>query len=159
MNTDKDTQLVRLLSIFHYLVAGLSGLFACTPIPYFIGGLFAFALVVISIWNGLGIFPIPQEIYPFPQIDALAGIISSLAFVVPSGIIMLIGWTFSICIALVGYNLALKKNYKFCLIMAGVECVFIPFGTLLGILTIIALTQQTVKALFAYSLSTDKPMV
>jgi len=159
MNTDKDTQLVRLLSIFHYLVAGLSGLFACTPMPYFLGGLFAFALVVINIWNGLGIFPILQELYPLPQVDALAGIISSLAFVVPSGIMMLIGWTFSICIALAGYNLALKKNYKFCLVMAGVECIFIPFGTLLGILTIIALTQKTVKAMFVYSLTTDKPMV
>jgi len=158
MNTNKDPQLLRLLSIFHYLVAGISGLFSCTPMPYLIGGLFALALTVISIWNSLGIFPIPQDIYPFPQEDALMGIISGLAFVVPAGIMILIGWVFSICIALVGHNLALKKNYKFCLVMAGVECIFIPLGTVLGIFTIIVLMRHTIKALFAYRPVADIPM-
>jgi len=36
----------------------------------------------------------------------------------------------------------------FCLVMAGVECIFTPFGTVLGVLTIIVLVRPSVKELF-----------
>jgi hypothetical protein len=35
-----------------------------------------------------------------------------------------------------------------CLVMRGVECLFMPFGTVLGIFTIILLIQEPVKQLF-----------
>jgi len=34
-------------------------------------------------------------------------------------------------------------------VMACVECLFIPFGTILGVFTIIVLLRESVKALFA----------
>jgi len=36
----------------------------------------------------------------------------------------------------------------FCLVMAGAECLFMPFGTVLGVFTIILLLQEPVKQLF-----------
>jgi hypothetical protein len=36
----------------------------------------------------------------------------------------------------------------FCLVMGGVECLFMPFGTVLGVFTIIVLMQEPVKQLF-----------
>ena len=36
----------------------------------------------------------------------------------------------------------------FCLVMGAVECVFMPFGTVLGIFTIIVLMRESVKPLF-----------
>jgi hypothetical protein len=32
--------------------------------------------------------------------------------------------------------------------MAGIECVFMPFGTVLGVFTIIVLVREDVKAMF-----------
>jgi hypothetical protein len=32
--------------------------------------------------------------------------------------------------------------------MAGIECMFMPFGTVLGVFTIITLTREPVKQLF-----------
>ncbi len=51
-------------------------------------------------------------------------------------------------IAAAGYYLSKRQHYTFCLVMAGVECIFIPFGTVLGIFTIIVLARPVVKALF-----------
>ena len=140
MSTNEDLQHLRILSIFHYVVAGISGLFACFPIFHFGIGL---SMVVGSFTN-------PEEMGPM----ALFG----LVFTVIAGSIMLFGWIFAILIALAGYNLASKKNYMFCLVMAGVECIFTPFGTVLGVFTIIVLMRPSVKELFAYHPAADKSM-
>jgi hypothetical protein len=47
-----------------------------------------------------------------------------------------------------GYFLSLRKYYTFCLVMAGIECLFMPVGTVLGVFTIIVLMRPTVKAMF-----------
>jgi hypothetical protein len=39
-------------------------------------------------------------------------------------------------------------HYIFCLVIAAVECIFMPFGTVLGVFTIIVLQRPTVKAMF-----------
>jgi hypothetical protein len=33
--------------------------------------------------------------------------------------------------------------------MACIECLFIPFGTILGVFTVVVLSRESVKALFA----------
>jgi hypothetical protein len=38
---------------------------------------------------------------------------------------------------------------RLCFAMAGVECIFMPFGTVLGVFTILVLNRQSVKELFA----------
>ena len=41
---DQDTEHLRLLAIFHYVVSGLAALFSCFPLLYaIIGGVFIFA--------------------------------------------------------------------------------------------------------------------
>jgi hypothetical protein len=37
--------------------------------------------------------------------------------------------------------------------MACIECLFIPFGTILGVFTIIVLSRESVKTLFAIAAS------
>jgi hypothetical protein len=39
MNQSEDEQYLKLLSIFHYVVGGIAGLFACFPIIHFVVGL------------------------------------------------------------------------------------------------------------------------
>ena len=49
---------------------------------------------------------------------------------------------------LAGRYLARRERYTFCLVVAGVECMFMPFGTVLGVFTIIVLSRPSVKDLF-----------
>lgn len=37
----------------------------------------------------------------------------------------------------------------FCLIMAGIACLFMPFGTVLGVFTIVVLTRESVREMIS----------
>jgi hypothetical protein len=58
------------------------------------------------------------------------------------------GWMFAILLIVAGRFLSKRKHYMFCLVMAAISCIFMPFGTILGIFTIIVLMQPSVKQLF-----------
>ena len=133
-----DLNHIKILSIFHYVVAAIAALIACFPIIHL--------LIGISILTG-GFFSDTSEIgMPFPF--SLFGLLFT---VIPAAIILL-GWAFAICLAIAGRFLSTKQHHMFCLIMAGISCIFIPFGTVLGVFTIIVLVRPSVKALF-----TEKP--
>ena len=69
-------------------------------------------------------------------------------FVVFAGLFILAGWAFAVCLVLAGRFLARRKRYMFCLVMAALACMFMPFGTVLGVFTIIVLVREPVKDLF-----------
>jgi hypothetical protein len=69
-------------------------------------------------------------------------------FALIGGIFILIGWALALCIIITGRFLASRRRYLFCLVIAAIECIFIPFGTVLGVFTIIVLTKLSVKQLF-----------
>ncbi len=54
----------------------------------------------------------------------------------------------AICILIAGRCLSRRRCYSFALVMACIECLFVPFGTILGVFTIIALSRESVKAFF-----------
>src|SRR5690348_15638766 len=60
-----------------------------------------------------------------------------------------VGMVIAALILINGRFLARRRHYTFCLVMAAVECVFMPFGTVLGAFTILVLNRGTVKQLFA----------
>jgi len=130
MNPNEEEQYLRLLSIFHYIVGGLTALVACIPIFHFTVGI---GMIIASLAE--------------PRETAFL-VLPGLLFTVIAGSIMLFGWTFALCVALAGYFLSARRNYMFCLVMAGVETIFTPFGTVLGVFTIVLLTRPSVKALF-----------
>jgi hypothetical protein len=55
----------------------------------------------------------------------------------------------AISILIAGRCLSRRKSYSFALVMACIECLFVPFGTILGIFTIVVLSRKSVKALFS----------
>jgi hypothetical protein len=129
-----DIQHLKILSIFHYVVAGISALFSLFPIFHLMVG--------ISMLAG-GFFPPEAEAdVPFPFV--LFGLMFTL---IPAAMIFL-GLVFSAFVAAAGYFLAKRKNHTFCLVMAGVSCIFMPFGTVLGVFSIIVLSRPSVKELF-----------
>jgi hypothetical protein len=127
----RDEDHLRLLSIFHYVVGGLAGLFAFFPIIHLVIGLVM--IFAPDKFDGKG--------GPPPAFFGWFFVIFAVMFIV-------LGWTFAVFVLTTGRFLARRKHYMFCLVMGGVECMFMPFGTVLGVFTIIVLTQEPVKQLF-----------
>ena len=131
---NRDTEHLQLLAIFHYVVAGLAGLFSFFPLIYtIIGTMFIFAAR-----HGTAK---PGEDLPPEFLGWIFSVIGSLLF--------LIGLAMAVCILIAGRSLALHKRYSFALVMACIECLFIPFGTILGVFTIVVLSRESAKALFS----------
>ncbi len=130
-NTSQDEDQLRLLSIFHYVVAGLSGLVACFPIIHLILGL----MFLFAPQNFEGKGGPPPSWFGW-------------IFVVVASVFIALGWVFAGFVFAAGRCLAKRKRYSFCLVMAGVECLFMPFGTILGVFTIVVLMRESVKQLF-----------
>jgi hypothetical protein len=132
--TPQDAEHLHILSIAHYVMAGVMGLVACFPILH---------LVI-----GIGILASARE-----NIDQAAGV--GVVFVALAGMFILAGWTLAACIAYAGRNLARRERHMFCLVVAGIEaCTCVPLGTVLGVLTIIVLLRSTVKAAFGVAPAT-----
>lgn len=139
----EDIDQIKILSIFHYIVAGFAGLFACFPIFHLMIG--------ISMLTG-GFFSegAPTNM-PFPF--SLFGLMFTL---IPAAII-LFGWVFAISLAIAGFFLIKHQHWLFCIAMAGISCIFTPFGTVLGVFTLIVLMRPSVKALFNYGVPAAQP--
>jgi hypothetical protein len=137
MNQDKEH--LRLLAIFHYVVAGLAALFSFFPLLYTTVG----AIFIFAARHGT---PKPGEEPPPEFIGWIFAIVGSLLF--------LLGVAIAICILIAGRSLAKRTRYWFALVVACIECLFIPFGTILGVFTIVVLSRESVKALFSTAQAT-----
>jgi len=69
-------------------------------------------------------------------------------FVGIGSFLFLVGIAMAICILIAGRCLSRRKGYSFALVMACIECLFVPFGTILGAFTIVALSREPVRGLF-----------
>ncbi len=69
-------------------------------------------------------------------------------FIVIPVIMIVSGLTAAICMTVAGRRLNQNRSYMFCLVITGIECMFMPFGTVLGVFTIIVLMRPSVKELF-----------
>ena len=126
-----DDEHLRLLSIFYYIKGGITALFACIPIIHVVLGLvFIFAPHVFGHGND--------------QPPAFLG----LLLVMLGGFLILFGWVFAILALITGRCIARRKHYTFCFVMACVECLSVPFGTVLGVFTILVLNRVSVKEQF-----------
>jgi hypothetical protein len=131
---DRDTEQLNLLAIFHYVVAGLAALFSFFPLIYTtIGVIFIFAAR-----HGTAK---PGEELPPEFLGWIFAVVGLLLFVI--GIVM------AICILIAGRSLALRKRYTFALVIACIQCLFVPFGTILGAFTIVVLSRESVMGLFS----------
>ena len=131
----EDAEHLRLLSIFHYVVGALAGLFALLPSFHLLMGL----------WMAAG-GPAANEPMGGEEV-AILRLIGGFFSVFAGGLIAL-GLAFAACLIAAGRYLATRTHYTFCLVMAGIACAFMPFGTVLGVFTILVLMRPSVKALF-----------
>ena len=126
----RDEEHLRLLSIFHYVLAALAGLFSLFPLIH----------ITIGVLMLSGRFE-SQNQAPDERLFGWMFIAMGSAFLAA-------GIAFSVCLALAGRYLSQRGHYMFCLVMAALACMFVPFGTVLGVLTIITLQKESVRQLF-----------
>lgn len=128
-----DQEHLRLLVIFHYVLAGITGLFGSIPLLHVAMGLF-FVLNPETLAEGN-----PQGAPP-----AWFGWI----FVGVGGAMVLMGWTMALLTFFSGRFMAQRRRWLFSMVIAGIQCAFVPFGTVLGIFTLIVLQRDTVRRLY-----------
>jgi hypothetical protein len=132
LTMNHDNEHLRLLTIFHYVVAGLAALFSLFPLLY----------------SAMGGFMLYAAHHPGPNNQGTPPAILGWIFIVLGALFFLAGLAMAICILVAGRSLARQRRYWFAFVVACIECLFIPFGTILGVFTIIVLSRESVKTLF-----------
>ena len=123
-----DVEHLRLLAIFHYVVAGIIALISLLP----------------GIQLVLGLAMASGHVEPQDEGARIMGWI----FVGCAAFFMTIGFTSAALVAFAGRSLETRRRYTLCLVVATVLCMLFPFGTLLGVFTLVVLVRPTVKAMF-----------
>ena len=74
--------------------------------------------------------------------------IMGLLMTVVTGFLMLIGCTVGICTFLCGHYISRRTHRTFTMVIAGINCLSFPFGTALGLFSLIVLSRESVQALY-----------
>lgn len=127
---NQDAQNLDLLAIFHYIVGAITTVTSSVFLIYVCVG-----VAMIS-----GAF---HDKNPPPGFGWLFVIFGSLA--------VLAGWTLGVLMVIAGRRLKMRKSRTFCLVIAAIECMLAPFGTVLGVFTIVVLMKESVMQLFSSS--------
>ena len=129
--TNTDIEHLRLLSIFHYVIGGLAALVSLFPVIHLVMGV---AMVTGRMADAS---------------DQPAAMAMGWFFIAMAVFMMAFGMAFAVCLILAGRFLTQRVHYTFCFVMAALACAFFPFGTILGIFTIVVLVRPGVKEMFA----------
>ena len=133
-NTDREH--LRILEICHYILAGL----------VFVMGGFAVIYIAFGVAIVTEGFPPPQQQIngPRPFQPEMMGWI----FIGVGSIAMAFAWCLAGALVVAGRCLRHRKSRLFCLIVAGLACLFQPIGTILGVFTFIVLLRPSVGKAF-----------
>ncbi len=128
-----DEEHLRLLTIGHYITGGLCIAFASIFIIHFLF-IVAMALSPELFGNAQGAQGTPDGIMRI--------------FAVILGFIILAGWTFGGLTIYAGRCIKRRTHRALTFVMACLNTMFIPFGTVLGVFTLIVLTRPNVRRLY-----------
>src|SRR5437870_1116960 len=118
--TDNEQHL-RLLEIFHYVVAGITALFSLIPLFHVVFGWFMLHT------------PPPKQGEPPPAWFAW--------FFISLGLLLItLGESFAACVFAAARCIHSRTHYWYVFVIACLQCGFFPFGTVLGVFTIVVLS-------------------
>jgi hypothetical protein len=116
-----DEQHLTVLSICHYCYGGFVGLMSCIPLIYVVVG-----LGLVAAAPSMEVKD-PGERQAMQFAGGMLGIIG--------GIAVAIGLTMAVLKLLAGECLRRRRGYIFCFVVAILECLNLPLGTILGVFT------------------------
>ncbi len=129
----QDEEHLKLLSIFYYVSGSLTALVALFPLLY---GAFG----VMMLTGGAAVSkPGPEAVVP---------VMFGGCFAIAGAVFGLIGGTLAALKFYAGHSIAQHRNRTFCLVVAGLTCLAIPYGTLLGVFTFVVLGRPSVEKMF-----------
>jgi hypothetical protein len=132
LHQSQDEEHLRLLAIFHYVVAIIGAFFACFPLLHVAMG----AMMITNPHFMSG----GQKGTPPPSLGYL--------FIAMGCVFVLFGWAAAICTFISGRCSARRRKRLFSFVVAAILCMFVPFGTVLGVFTIIVLSKESVQRLY-----------
>jgi hypothetical protein len=133
---NKDVEHLRLLATFHYIVGAITAIWLSFPLIHvFVGLMF---MLMPDSFGSDGKQAFPMRMF-------------GLIFVVIGGAIVLLGWTLGALTIYAGRCISRREKHMFCVVVACVNCLHMPIGTLLGVFTVIVLFRDSVRQLFAQS--------
>jgi hypothetical protein len=133
MTDTKDiSQNLDLVSIFHYVLAAL----------IYLKGMIAFFFM------GIGSIAMAAVLSDRPHDMAIALFALFLIFFAAPMLVLCVVWTIATLVLLAGRRIAARTNLGYCQVIAALECLCVPLGTILGILTLIQLTKPQAKETF-----------
>ncbi len=127
-----DAEHLRLLRIGYLVFAGTAAF----------TGLFGLFYVAIGVVFGVTLSSLPPTSQPPPPA------FMPWLFVGIGGFIVVAAGGYTVLAFLSARVLRAHRSRTLCLITAGISCLYIPFGTLLGIFTFSVLGRSSVQALF-----------
>src|ERR1700761_8818665 len=125
---------LRLLSIGYYIQGGIAAFYTLLMLGYS-----AFATAILANINKVAAESSQQQVPP-----ALLSIISILL-----AILLGLACIYTVCMFLAGYWLPRFRNKVFIQIIGALNCLAIPYGTVLGIFTLMVLQRPSAKQFFA----------
>ncbi len=158
----RDESHLHLLSIFHYVMGGLYVLGVCFVILHFAMMAFVFGMAEKEAAASAASAPATVEMPGEVEVET-GGVPTASAPVAPAPFpgfpkeIMAIMIVFYVVFGLLVGAMAAanfmsaryigkRRNKTFSIVVAAVNCVQIPFGTVLGVFTIIVLTRPSVQS-------------
>lgn len=158
MNSDAEEQIIvrerlRLLAIGYYVKGAVGAVFISFLLLHFFVFL-GFSFIPESSWNAPAKpvttarspavlrAPAPGRVNQGPPVIVFRILAAGI------GVIILLGWTFGALTVYAGCCVQKRNHRVFIFVMAGLNCVLIPWGTLLGIATFILLQTPVARREF-----------
>ena len=136
---DGTTENVKLLAIFHWIVAVMAGFFGLFPLIYV-----GFGAAMLR-----GLFDTPRQ----PAPPAFLG-----WMLIGMGVVFCLGFqAFATALGVAARSYSQHRRWTYCLVVAVVSCAWFPFGTMLGAFSILTLARPETKALFGEGLPVPQP--
>jgi hypothetical protein len=129
----KDEEHLKLLQTGHLVLAALTAAFSCIPLVHVVVGISILVAPDSMFGESHGKGPLP---------------FFGLMFAIMGGVFVLGGWTLAALIFTAGRAIARRRRYTLCIVVACLSCLFMPFGTILGVFSLIVLNRPSVKLLF-----------
>lgn len=124
----QDVEHLRMLAIFHAVLGAFTGLFSLLPLMHLT----------------VGIMMVTGRLEHPDAGMAMAG----WMFIGVASVFIACGLGLAVSMFLTARYLRQRRRHLFCLVVAALECMIMPFGTVLGVFTLIALTKPQIRALF-----------